>query len=86
MEGAKTTIREIYEIRFEECDDELRIYFTANGFLKQMVRNIVGTIVDVGKGRYTAGEVETMLGSCDRTKAGVTAPAHGLYLEHVYYE
>ena len=84
--GAKTTIREIYEIRLEEHDDEIRIYFTANGFLKQMVRNIVGTIVDIGRGRYTVSEVGAMLESCDRTKAGVTAPAHGLYLESVCYD
>ena len=51
-----------------------------------MVRNIVGTVVDVGRGRYKAEEVEGMLRSCDRTKAGVTAPAHGLYLERIYYE
>jgi tRNA pseudouridine38-40 synthase len=84
--GAKTTIREIYDIRFVEDGDEIKIYFTANGFLKQMVRNIVGTVVDIGKGRYKASEVKGMLESCDRTKAGVTAPACGLYLEKVVYE
>lgn len=84
--GAKTTIREIYESHLVEKDDEIWIYFTANGFLKQMVRNIVGTVVDVGKGRYKVGEVSKMLDSCDRTKAGVTAPARGLYLEKVVYE
>jgi tRNA pseudouridine38-40 synthase len=84
--GAKTTIREIYEVRLIEQDDEIWIYFTANGFLKQMVRNIVGTVVDVGKGRYKTSEVSQMLASCDRTKAGVTAPARGLYLEKVVYD
>jgi len=84
--GAKTTIRELYEVNLIEKDDELWIYFTGNGFLKQMVRNIVGTVVDIGRGRYKASEVHKMLESCDRTKAGVTAPARGLYLEKVFYE
>jgi len=84
--GAKTTIREIYDIRLVEQDDEIWIYFTANGFLKQMVRNIVGTVVDIGRGRYKVEEVLKMLQSCDRTKAGVTAPARGLYLEKVVYD
>lgn len=84
--GAKTTIREIYEVSLIEKDDEIWIYFTANGFLKQMVRNIVGTVVDIGKGRYKACEVSNMLAACDRTKAGVTAPSRGLYLEKVVYE
>lgn len=83
---AKTTIREIYEVRLVEQDDEMWIYFTANGFLKQMVRNIVGTVVDIGKGRYKVNEVRDMLASCDRTKAGVTAPSRGLYLEKVFYD
>ena len=84
--GAKTTIREIYDVRLVEKGDELWLYFTANGFLKQMVRNIVGTVVDIGKGRYKASDVSKMLDSCDRTKAGVTAPARGLYLENVVYD
>jgi len=84
--GAKTTIREIYDINLVEHDEETWLYFTANGFLKQMVRNIVGTVVDIGRGRYKVDDVSKMLGSCDRTKAGVTAPARGLYLEKVVYE
>ena len=84
--GAKTTIRDIHSIDLVEEGEQLKIYFTANGFLKQMVRNIVGTVVDVGKGRFKVEDVREMLNSYDRTKAGVTAPAHGLYLERVYYE
>ena len=57
----------------------------ANGFLKQMVRNIVGTMVDVGKGRTTLKEFEEIFHSKDRKKAGITAPPHGLFLEKVKY-
>ncbi len=57
----------------------------ANGFLKQMVRSIVGTLVEVGKGRMNAVEFRKILDSKDRKKAGPTAPAKGLFLKEVKY-
>jgi tRNA pseudouridine38-40 synthase len=59
--------------------------FEANGFLRHMVRNIVGTLVEVGKGKRTAEEFIEVLKSKDRGRAGMTAPAHGLYLVNVRY-
>lgn len=59
--------------------------FTGNGFLKQMVRNIVGTLVEVGRGRFKASEVKKILAAKDRTQAGLTAPPQGLYLVGVEY-
>lgn len=56
-----------------------------SGFLKQMVRNIVGTVVEVGKGRFTVGEVAQILADKDRRNAGITAPAYGLFLDRVLY-
>ena len=50
-----------------------------------MVRNIVGTLVDVGTGRLTRAQVAEILASADRTRAGQTAPAHGLELVEVLY-
>ena len=51
-----------------------------------MVRNIVGTMVEIGRGRFNPEDIEDMLKSKDRRTAGVTAPAYGLYLERVFYE
>ncbi len=62
---------------------EIRI--TGTGFLKQMVRNIVGTLVEVGRGRNEPEEIQAMLGKKDRLAAGMTAPANALFLDHVTY-
>jgi tRNA pseudouridine38-40 synthase len=57
----------------------------ADGFLRFMVRNIVGTLVDVGLGKTSPAEIQQILKSRDRTKAGATAPPHGLCLMEVKY-
>jgi len=57
----------------------------ATGFLKQMVRAMVGTLVEVGRGRISVAEFQEILESKDRKKAGPTAPAHGLFLREVKY-
>lgn len=64
-----------------------RIYFTfeGNGFLYNMVRIIVGTLIDVGLARIKPEDIPTIIESKDRKKAGRTAPAHGLYMVEVYY-
>jgi tRNA pseudouridine38-40 synthase len=56
-----------------------------DGFLRHMVRNIVGTLVEVGVGRWQPSHVTEILASRDRTQAGPTAPAHGLFLVRVIY-
>ena len=56
-----------------------------DGFLRHMVRNIVGTLVPVGLGRSSPSEVGGILASCDRSRAGATAPASGLFLVEVLY-
>ena len=56
-----------------------------DGFLYKMCRGIVGTLVQVGQGKIAPGEVETILTSRDRKVAGMTAPAHGLVLQEVFY-
>jgi len=63
----------------------IRFEIEANGFLKQMVRSIVGTLVEVGKGKINSEEFQKILESKDRKMAGPTAPTHGLFLREVKY-
>ncbi|MBN3032788.1 MAG: tRNA pseudouridine(38-40) synthase TruA [Candidatus Saganbacteria bacterium] len=65
--------------------DVIRIRVAGNGFLYKMVRNIVGTLVEVGLGRVKPEEVKAILAARDRRRAGKTAPAHGLCLVKVTY-
>jgi tRNA pseudouridine38-40 synthase len=66
-------------------DEHLVLALEGNGFLKFMVRNIVGTLVDVGLGKITPDEFKQILASRNRNLAGITAPAHGLFLVDVKY-
>ena len=63
----------------------IRFEIEANGFLKQMVRAIVGTLIEVGRGKISVEEFRRILDAKDRKKAGPTAPAHGLFLKEVKY-
>jgi tRNA pseudouridine38-40 synthase len=65
--------------------DELWVVLSADAFLHHMVRNIVGTLVEVGLGRRAESSVARILAGRDRRAAGPTAPAHGLYLLSVRY-
>jgi len=75
----------ITRLTIERFGDEIRFEVEANRFLKQMVRAIVGTLLVVGRGKLKVGAVAEILATKDRTKAGPTAPAHGLYLVRVDY-
>ena len=69
-----------------EQEDGYRIIkIEADGFLRFMVRNIVGTLVDVGLGKLEAADFQKILLSKDRNQAGATAPAQGLFLMQVNY-
>jgi tRNA pseudouridine38-40 synthase len=63
------------------------LHFTveADGFLKHMVRNIVGTLAEMGRGKLSVQDFERILGARDRRRAGITAPAQGLFLVEVKY-
>lgn len=78
-------IRTIYEASLKQEGRIIELKFFANGFLYHMVRNLVGTIANVGMGRITVDRFQEIMESLDRTKAGATAPAQGLYLESVDY-
>jgi len=82
----KDKVRTITEIRISEDEKGmLEIIVAAEGFLRHMVRNIVGTLVDVGRGKYEPEEMLEIIASRDRNCAGPTAPAHGLFLQEVKY-
>ena len=79
-------IRIIYEARVKECPgDMLEFTLHGNGFLYHMVRNIVGTVANVGLGRISVERFAKILESLDRQQASATAPACGLYLYKVEY-
>lgn len=63
----------------------IKIRIEANGFLRHMVRNIAGTLVEIGRGRVSADRIKEILESRDRRLAGPTAPANGLFLERIVY-
>jgi tRNA pseudouridine38-40 synthase len=81
----KTTERTLMGLTVSPEGDEIIISCTANGFLRHMVRNIVGTLVEVGRGTRQPADVKRILNGCDRRLAGSTAPPQGLYLAQVFY-
>ena len=82
----RTTVRRVIRAEWKRGRDGLvRFEIEANGFLKQMVRSIIGTLVEIGKGKLDAAEFRKILDSKDRKKAGPTAPAQGLFLKEVKY-
>lgn len=83
--GAKTAIRNIKRITIKKSGDLIEIRVEADAFLMHMARNIVGTVVEAGLGRFSASDVRKILRAKDRTRAGKTAPACGLYLQEVHY-
>ena len=70
---------------FDSKRDLIEYNICANGFLHHMVRNLVGTLLEVGKGRWTASTVDAILKAKNRSIAGPTAPAKGLFLISVSY-
>ncbi|UOQ91442.1 tRNA pseudouridine(38-40) synthase TruA [Halobacillus shinanisalinarum] len=83
LKGSK--VRTITKAVIEQRGSELVFIFKGNGFLYNMVRILVGTILEVGFGDRTSDELETMLAARDRKAAGKTAPPHGLFLWKVEY-
>jgi tRNA pseudouridine38-40 synthase len=94
--GAGSGIKEIFSMRIEELGkiafmtadlkgSFIKITTAANGFLRHMVRNIVGTLVETGRGRMSPDEMKIILESRDRKRAGRTAPPNALFLENIRY-
>ncbi|MBE5934586.1 MAG: tRNA pseudouridine(38-40) synthase TruA [Lachnospiraceae bacterium] len=84
--GVKTTVREVYSLEItKNNNDIITIEITGNGFLYNMVRIIVGTLIQVGTGKIKPEYVAEIIAAKDRSKAGPTAKAKGLTLEEIYY-
>jgi tRNA pseudouridine38-40 synthase len=82
---AEHPVRRVYGTSLEKRDELLVYTIEATAFLRHMVRNIVGTLVEVGHSLRTPESFAEVLAGRDRTRAGSTAPAHGLYLMEVKY-
>ncbi|HAK87923.1 MAG: tRNA pseudouridine(38-40) synthase TruA [Nitrospirae bacterium GWC2_46_6] len=94
--GAKNPVRTVMDASIEHLNaidfmtarlggDFIKIRIEADAFLRHMVRNIVGTIVEIGRGKIKPEDMEKILLSKNRKNAGPTAPARGLFLEKVIY-
>ncbi len=81
----KSCVRKIKSIKIKTQGDYIYMDFTANGFLRNMVRNLVGTLIEVGRHKLKPVKVKEILLAKNRKSAGPTAPACGLCLIHVKY-
>jgi len=82
---ARSSIRKIYSARVKSRGPSIFIDIVGNGFLYNMVRNISGTLIEIGRGCFSPGSMKKILGEKDRTSAGPTAPSKGLFLVNVKY-
>ena len=82
----ETTVREIYQLSVEKEGDFVKIRVNGNGFLYHMVRILVGTLLEIGKGSMSPEKMGEILRACNREKAGPTAPAKGLKLLEISYD
>lgn len=84
--SGRGAVRTIFEASLSRTGNELLFFnFIGDGFLRCMVRNLMGTLLDAGRGRISTDRFGQILRSKDRRLAGVTAPPHGLSLIEVYY-
>ena len=84
--AVKSTVRTIYRCSVVRTGDLVLFTVCGNGFLYHMVRIMVGTLLDLQRGSIEPGGVKRIIAQKTRGSAGMTAPAEGLYLNHVYYE
>ena len=82
----ESTVRTVSALSIEADDKQITFEITGDGFLYNMVRIIIGTLVEVGDGRKQASDIPDIIESRDRGRAGFTAPPQGLYLKEIYFE
>jgi len=83
--STQTTVRTIYSIDWKTDGDKIYFEITGNGFLMKMVRNIMGTLLEIGNGKKEVDSIPSILESKNRSLAGATAAAKGLFLKEVIY-
>ncbi len=83
--GKKSTVRTIYDIEITKNGSEMNIVVHGDGFLYNMVRIIVGTLLDAGIGKINPKDIEKILLEKERQSAGITVPPNGLFLMNVIY-
>lgn len=83
--SVKGTIRTIFDLKVESYEKNIKISITGDGFLYNMVRIIVGTLINVGRGKNSPDDIIKIISSKDRSLAGDCVPAKGLLLKEVYY-
>lgn len=81
----KSTVRNVSQLTVERFDDDVYLTVEADGFLYNMVRIMTGTLLKIAQGKIEKGAIPGILESKDRSRAGTTAPGHGLYLNEVKY-
>lgn len=84
--SVKDTIRTVNECSVTKNDDDIIFSITADGFLYNMVRIFVGTMIYVSEGKIRVNDLPDIINSCDRSRAGMTVVPHGLYLNKVFYD
>ena len=82
----KTNNCKLMEAHWEQMDHLLIFRIKADRFLRNMVRAIVGTLVDVGRGKYNIKDLKDIIEAKDRSEAGLSVPAHGLFLVNIEYD
>jgi tRNA pseudouridine38-40 synthase len=84
-EERQDTVRRLWRCDVSEVGPEVHVTVEGDGFLYNMVRNIVGTLMEIGRGQWGPDRIDRILASCDRSLAGPTAPPQGLTLVAVHY-
>lgn len=77
--------RTIFDISIEEGDGTLHLHYRGDGFLRKMIRNITGAILEAGRKKTSLEEIKRLLSTRDKTRVPICAPAHGLILVEVFY-
>jgi tRNA pseudouridine38-40 synthase len=85
-EAAESTVRTVFSSHLARQGEQLTYRVRGSGFLHHMVRNAVGTLIEVGRGNLAPDDIDRILEARDRSAAGATAPARGLFLMEVEYE